>query len=83
MTELRTGKCLCGAVRYSVDLESTDLRVCHCSMCRRFSGGIEIALDAARDQVTFSAKKTSRCLVHPIGPNVGFASIVALAFFGA
>ena len=38
MTELRHGRCLCGAVRVSVANPAQDLSVCHCSMCRRWSG---------------------------------------------
>lgn len=30
--------CLCGAIRYEVDVPLTDVGNCHCSMCRRFHG---------------------------------------------
>jgi len=33
-----TGGCLCGAIRYSVDAEITELRHCHCRDCQRASG---------------------------------------------
>ena len=33
-----TGECNCGAVRYRVDAEATGVYVCHCSICRRFTG---------------------------------------------
>lgn len=32
------GECNCGAVRYQVDAEATGVYVCHCSICRRFTG---------------------------------------------
>ncbi len=35
---MRTGGCLCGAVRYRVDGEMRLLAVCHCSQCRRWTG---------------------------------------------
>ncbi|MBD8524625.1 GFA family protein [Pseudomarimonas arenosa] len=38
------GNCNCGAVRYEIDTELTDVYVCHCSICRRFSGAQGIAV---------------------------------------
>ncbi|KFN43370.1 GFA family protein [Arenimonas oryziterrae] len=34
------GACLCGGIRYRLDAPLTDIAHCHCSMCRRNSGGI-------------------------------------------
>ena len=40
MTERkRDGGCLCGAVRFTVALVTTEFSICHCGMCRRWSGG--------------------------------------------
>jgi hypothetical protein len=41
MGELRrmTGGCLCGAVRFTAVPKALEMDVCHCSMCRRWSGG--------------------------------------------
>jgi hypothetical protein len=36
--EVRTGGCLCGAVRYRVCLPPLWVAHCHCSMCRRAQG---------------------------------------------
>ena len=33
------GHCLCGAVSVTVDQPSNTIEVCHCDMCRRWSGG--------------------------------------------
>lgn len=38
-----TGRCLCGAVSFALEKPVTDVSVCHCSMCRRHSGGPVIA----------------------------------------
>ncbi|WP_029057167.1 GFA family protein [Stappia stellulata] len=38
------GGCLCGAVRFSALPETREMGVCHCSMCRRWSGGIFMAV---------------------------------------
>ena len=42
MTE---GRCLCGAVRVRADL-SSEISACHCGMCRRWSGGIQMGIEA-------------------------------------
>ena len=41
-----TGGCLCGAIRYSVDMDITELRHCHCRDCQKASGahGAVVAL---------------------------------------
>jgi hypothetical protein len=35
-----SGGCLCGAVRYTAAIEKPEMDVCHCRMCRRWSGGV-------------------------------------------
>jgi len=34
-----SGKCLCGAVRFTAENVETGAHCCHCSMCRTWSGG--------------------------------------------
>ena len=46
-----TGKCLCGAVRFTAQGVETHHHACHCGMCRRWSGGPLFA--AACEHVTF------------------------------
>jgi hypothetical protein len=38
MAELH-GTCLCGGVRFEVDADPESLRYCHCTSCKRLSGG--------------------------------------------
>lgn len=33
-----TGGCLCGAIRYTVSVPITELRVCHCRDCQKHTG---------------------------------------------
>ena len=33
-----TGSCLCGAIRYAVNVPVTELRACHCTHCQKASG---------------------------------------------
>lgn len=34
-----TGRCLCGAVRFTADEVEHEHHACHCTMCRRWAGG--------------------------------------------
>ncbi len=34
-----SGKCLCGAVKFTAEAVETHHHACHCGMCRRWSGG--------------------------------------------
>jgi hypothetical protein len=38
------GRCNCGAVQFVIDISLTDVYVCHCSICRRFTGANGIAV---------------------------------------
>ena len=40
------GKCLCGSVQLEVELSNTEIAACHCSMCRKWSGGPLLAIDS-------------------------------------
>jgi len=54
-----TGRCLCGAVRYSIrgPLRPTAV-CCHCTTCRRFTGGLWIGTTAHRDHVDLERNET-------------------------
>ncbi|GGE80634.1 GFA family protein [Stappia taiwanensis] len=39
------GGCLCGAVRFAAEPTAREMAVCHCSMCRRWSGGAFMAVE--------------------------------------
>ena len=40
------GRCLCSKVQLSLSVEEKTFDVCHCSMCRRWSGGPALAVHA-------------------------------------
>jgi len=50
-----TGHCLCGAVTYTAEGVETDIHSCHCSMCRRWTGGPAFA--ASVGKVTFEGEE--------------------------
>ncbi len=62
MTEKKRGRCLCGAVRFSATLESGDVGVCHCSMCRRWAAGpffglpcVDLVFDSEKSLAIFKS----------------------------
>lgn len=50
------GECLCGAVGISTSRMNTRVGTCHCSMCRRWSGGPLMTVDCGTD-VSFTGEK--------------------------
>jgi hypothetical protein len=38
------GACNCGAVAFEIDAPLADVYVCHCSICRRYSGAHGVAV---------------------------------------
>ncbi|GAB4236765.1 MAG: GFA family protein [Methyloligellaceae bacterium] len=36
---MRSGRCLCGAVTYTLEEPAEAAAICHCAMCRRWAGG--------------------------------------------
>ncbi len=41
---MATGACNCGAIRFEVSEDLTDVIVCHCSICRKATGSSGIAV---------------------------------------
>ncbi|MEO1018922.1 MAG: hypothetical protein AAFY56_14695 [Pseudomonadota bacterium] len=40
------GRCICGAVRFLVEVSKKEIDCCHCSMCRRWGGGPALSVMA-------------------------------------
>lgn len=49
-----SGRCLCGAVRVVVTGPLGELSACHCDMCRRWSGSIQMGIEVAESGVDVS-----------------------------
>ena len=43
MTDIMTGGCQCGRVRFSARVADNDAILCHCRMCQRASGNVSVA----------------------------------------
>ena len=50
------GQCLCGSVKLSAKSVSKNAGVCHCSMCRQWTGGPLLAVDCGTE-VEFEGTK--------------------------
>ena len=50
----RKGSCLCRAVTYEIDHEVNEMGVCHCMMCRKWSGGVYLAVAVPADKLRVS-----------------------------
>ena len=51
------GGCLCGQVRFAAMPASDDMSVCHCGMCRRWTGGVFMGVDCGDSVVLEGAPK--------------------------
>ncbi|MFK7878626.1 GFA family protein [Roseobacter sp.] len=47
----KSGSCLCGAVTYTLADDPKEFGACHCNMCRKWSGGIFLGLEAPAETV--------------------------------
>jgi len=47
--DMLKGSCLCGAVSIALSQKSRDIEVCHCDMCRSWSGGPLFTLHGDKD----------------------------------
>ena len=52
MAEVLKGHCLCGAVTITATAHEHSASACHCSMCRRWTGGPQWGFDAPDEAVT-------------------------------
>jgi len=43
MSEVMTGGCACGRVRYRAEIDSDEAYLCHCRMCQRATGSLSVA----------------------------------------
>lgn len=49
-----TGHCLCGAVQVSTTALSGTMSACYCEMCTRWSGGVQMFIEAPEETVKLS-----------------------------
>ena len=81
-----TGRCLCGAVTITLTGEHKEVGICHCTMCRRWSGAPLMALEvgteieiAGKDHVTAyrSSEWAERAFCKTCGTNLYYRLVDA------
>lgn len=70
------GRCLCGAVRYQLDVDSVNAYQCHCSLCRMQSGTSSNlgALVSAEKFAWISGQQNISCWVKDTGFTSAFCT---------
>lgn len=69
---VRTGRCLCGGIRYEVRGELRDVINCHCERCRRFTGHHMAATSVATHDLVIEDPEDLLRWFHPV-PEAGYA----------
>lgn len=75
-----SGRCLCGAVRFTAAEVETDYHACHCSMCRRWSGGSPFFAAASRG-VEFEASDKLGTYESSVWARRGFCTSCGTTLF--
>lgn len=75
----KTGRCLCGAVTYVARGVESECGACHCDMCRRWTGGLLMAVKA--EEITWQG--TDQLRTHPSSEwaERGFCSVCGSGLF--
>ncbi len=54
---MKTGSCLCGAVKYEFDGPARPVIVCHCNQCRKQTGSMMHATSVSIDRFRFTEQR--------------------------
>jgi len=60
----RRGRCLCGAVQFTVNTAANEIGACHCKMCRRWCGGPLMAMDCGVSLDISGEESITNAIVH-------------------
>lgn len=74
-----TGKCLCGAVTFSAEQVETHIHACHCSMCRKWTGGPMQAAEVG--SVTFTGDEHIKTFASSPWAQRGFCAQCGTTLF--
>ncbi len=77
----KSGSCLCGAITYKITDAADTCGICHCDMCRKWSGGVYIGYQAAADQVSFTGQENVTTYVSSDWAERGFCKTCGSSLF--
>ncbi|MGH6720371.1 MAG: GFA family protein [Alphaproteobacteria bacterium] len=80
-TDIHTGGCLCGAVRYHVEGPLRPVAVCHCGQCRKFHGHIGAYTNVQHDRMRFAADTGLTWYVSSSSARRGFCRVCGSSLF--
>lgn len=75
------GSCLCGACRFTLAAPATEYGACHCSMCRKFSGGIELGVQVPPGGITWDSADAIKTYASSEWAERGFCGICGSSLF--
>lgn len=52
-----SGKCLCGAVSYTIDKDQKEVGACHCASCQAWTGGVWLGVQAGANEATLDGEE--------------------------
>jgi hypothetical protein len=83
MTDLRTisGHCLCGAAGFTAKRQTFEAGVCHCGICRRWTGGIDISVECEGDGVELTGEENISVYRSSDWGERGFCKICGSSLF--
>lgn len=81
MDEARTGRCLCGAVRFRTSGPLRGVIYCHCSQCRRQTGHFYAATNVALDRIAIEGTDSLAWYAASEFARRGFCRICGSALF--
>lgn len=53
----RSGSCVCGAVSFTITTPVSETGACHCSMCRKWSGGVFLGVQVPKGGIEISGEE--------------------------
>ncbi len=77
----KTGGCLCGAVRFELADAPTEYGACHCTMCRKFSGGIEMSVQVPAGGLAWTQDAALRTFASSEWAERGFCGTCGSSLF--
>ena len=80
--QVRSGRCLCGAVRYSVRGPLRGIIVCHCGQCRRQHSYLSAFTSAARADVSLEGADGVRWFAASARGRRGFCAACGSSGYG-
>lgn len=78
---VRTGGCLCRAVRYRIEADVDHIDACHCGMCRKVSGGVAFGLHVPPGGIVWEKDAALRTFASSDWAERGFCSLCGSSLF--